>query len=172
MKHTILMILGSFLILLSCKNQEDKKAFSTEALQATVWDSNGNEVTLQEVLNQTQGKTTFIDLWAAWCGDCIKGMPKVQALQAKYGDQIAYTFLSLDRDESKWKSAIEKYHLQGNHFWFKGLKKWDEHAFTHDIDLDWIPRYMVVGKDGSIKLFRAIEADDPKLMEAIDSDLL
>lgn len=171
MRNVILTIICSVFTLISCTNQDDKTAFSAEALQATTFDYNGNEITLQEVLNQTKGKTTFIDFWAAWCGDCITGMPKVQALQEKYGDTIAYTFLSLDRDETKWKSAIEKYQLKGNHFWFKGLKKWGDNAFTHDVDLDWIPRYMVIGKDGSIKLFRAIEADDSKLIEAIDTDL-
>lgn len=170
MKRIILGIVCSLLALVSCKTQY-KTAFSNEALQATLFDGQGKEVTIQEVLDQTKGQTTFIDLWAAWCGDCIKGMPKVQALQTKYGDQIGYAFLSLDRNENQWKAAIEKYGLKGNHFWFKGLKDWKKHAFISDIDLDWIPRYMVVGKDGSIKLFRAIHADDPKLIEAIDLDL-
>lgn len=165
------IVVCTLLIFVSCEKQEDKTEFSTEALQATLFNEEGNEMTVQEVLSQTKGQTTFIDLWAAWCTDCIKGMPKVQALQARYGDQIAYTFLSLDRKEDKWKSAIKKYNLKGNHFWFKGLKNWNNNAFTRDIDLDWIPRYMIVGKDGSIKLFRAIHADDSKLIEAINQDL-
>ncbi len=171
MRNIILSLICSVLMLLSCKTQEDKTHFSTEALQATLFDDKGNEVTIQKVLDQTKGKTTFVDIWAAWCADCIKGMPKIQALQTQYGEQIAYTFLSLDRDENKWKKAIKEYDLKGNHFWFKGLKDWDDNAFNRDIDLDWIPRYMVVGKNGSIKLFRAIKADDPKLLEAIDADL-
>lgn len=171
MEKTILGIVCSILVLISCKTQEDKTTFSNEALQATLFDVDGKEITIQEVLDQTKGQTTFIDLWAAWCGDCIKGMPKVQALQNKYGNKIAYTFLSLDKDETKWKTAIEKYNLKGNHFWFKGLKDWKSNAFTKDIDLDWIPRYMIIGKKGGIKYFRAIHADDAKLIEAIDLDL-
>ncbi|MFV0530240.1 MAG: TlpA family protein disulfide reductase [Flavobacteriales bacterium] len=171
MKKIILSIICSTLTLISCKTQEYKTSFSTEALQATLFDGNGNESTIQEILNQSKGQTTFIDLWASWCSDCIKGMPKVKKLQSQYGNQIAFTFLSMDRDENKWKEAITKYNLKGNHFWFKGLKNWKENTFTQDINLDWIPRYMIIGKDGSIKLFKVIHADDPKLIEAIDTDL-
>jgi hypothetical protein len=39
--------------------------------------------------------------------------------------------------------------------------------FGKSIDLNWIPRYMVVDKKGKIALFRAIEADDTKLIETL-----
>ena len=35
--------------------------------------------------------------------------------------------------------------------------------FGNFVALDWIPRYMVVDKDGNIKLYKAIEADDTKI---------
>ncbi len=171
MKRLILIMMWSVLTLVSCKKQEDKYAFTEKALNSTIFNDKDQEMTMQEVLELTKGQTTFVYLWATWCGDCVRGIPKIQALQSKYGSKIAYTFLSLDRKEMQWKVAIEKYNLKGNHFWFKGLKDWDDHKFTSFLDLDWIPRYMVVGKDGSIKLFRAIQSNDPKIIETIDSDL-
>jgi hypothetical protein len=43
-------------------------------------------------------------------------------------------------------------------------------ALGKAIDLNWIPRYMVVGKNGTIKLYNAIKADDKKIIEAINAD--
>jgi hypothetical protein len=55
--------------------------------------------------------------------------------------------------------------LKGEHFWVEeGMKG----VFGKSIDLDWIPRYMVVDQRGNIALYKAIEANDPKLAEAIE----
>ena len=36
-------------------------------------------------------------------------------------------------------------------------------TFGKSIDLDWIPRYMVINKNGSIAIYRAIETDFDKI---------
>ena len=35
------------------------------------------------------------------------------------------------------------------------------------LDIDWIPRYMVVNPDGSIKLYEAVKTNDEALLKAI-----
>jgi len=40
-------------------------------------------------------------------------------------------------------------------------------VFGSSINLDWIPRYMIVDKEGKIALFKAIEADDEKLIATL-----
>ena len=44
-------------------------------------------------------------------------------------------------------------------------------AFGTFLDLDWIPRYMVIDKQGNIKLFKATKATDIKIIEAITNSI-
>ena len=41
-----------------------------------------------------------------------------------------------------------------------------EGDFATFVDLDWIPRYMVVDADGTIELFKAIKMDDKELLKS------
>lgn len=154
----ILILLISFL---SCKN--DPKTFSIEALNDTFIDLQSKPVSFQSILDANKGKTIVIDIWASWCGDCVKGMPKVKALQSQF-PEASYVFLSLDRGVDAWKRGIEKYNVTGNHYYMPNAKQCD---FANFANISWIPRYMVVNKASEIVVFNVIEADDNKLIEAL-----
>jgi hypothetical protein len=90
-------------------------------------------------------------------------MPKVKELQTN-NPNVDYVFISMDKTADKWKLGIEKYALTGDHYMANdGMKG----AFGTAINLDWIPRYIVVDKNGKIVLYRAIETD----FETINSTL-
>lgn len=158
----IASILIIFITLLSCNSQEPIQ-FSDKALNDTFLDLEGDSITFKTILNAHKGKTIVIDIWASWCGDCIKGMPKVKALQEQFQD-VAYVFLSLDRGEDAWKRGIKKYNVNGDHYYLPNAKDCD---FADFVNISWIPRYMVINKSGEIVVFDVIEADDNKLIEAI-----
>lgn len=154
----ILILLISFL---SCK--DDPKTFSVEALNDTFINLQGKPVSFQSILDANKGKTIVIDIWASWCGDCVKGMPKVKALQSQF-PEASYVFLSLDRGVDAWKRGIEKYNVTGNHYYMPNAKQCD---FADFANISWIPRYMVVNRASEIVVFNVIEADDNKLIEAL-----
>lgn len=168
MKNSI-WILGLFLLGLNLSAQEVptemKTEFDSVSLGQTLQDLEGNKTTVGAVLEQYKGKTVFLDLWASWCPDCIKGLPKLKEVQAQYPD-VVYLFLSLDRvgKEENWKKAIDKYEIKGDHYWFNSEWKND---FTEYIGINWIPRYMLIDKDGKIAHYYAIHADDPQMMEVL-----
>ena len=138
----------------SCSNAQ-KTAFSKEALAENLVSFEGSEVTFQSILEKYKGKTIVFECWASWCGDCVKAMPKIKELQANNPD-VVYVFLSCDKTSDKWKEGIEKHELKGDHYLIKdGMKG----SFGKSIDLDWIPRYIIVNKKGGISLYRAIETD-------------
>lgn len=147
-------------IVFSCNSQEPTQ-FSEEALSDIFINLEGNSTTFNDILNIHTETSLVIDIWASWCSDCIKGMPKVKALQKAYPD-AAYIFLSLDKNQEAWKRGIEKYNVEGEHYFMKS--GWDG-PFGEFVNLDWIPRYMVVDTKGNIKLFKAIKADDKKLKQ-------
>lgn len=164
----IKVLIIAFLALVACSNSTPKTAFPKEALEDKLIALDGSSVTLESVLNKYQGKTIVIDVWASWCGDCIKGLPLVKALQEQTKeDNVVYLFLSLDKKQSAWKRAIEKRNIKGEHYFISSGWKG---PIGNSIDLDWIPRYMVVGKDGEIKLYKAVKANDVKILEAIKAD--
>ena len=144
----------------SCSNAQ-KKEFSNEALSENLVALDGSEVTFQTILEKHKGKTIVLEFWASWCGDCVKAMPKVKEMQAN-NPNVVYIFISLDKAFDKWKAGIEKHELAGEHYWVndeKGMKG----SFGKSVDLDWIPRYMIINKKGQIELYRAIETDFEKI---------
>lgn len=164
MKNILLLPIVLF-GLLSCSQAQEATTFTQEALNAKMTGTDGKEIAFKDILAQYKGKTIVIDVWATWCPDCIKGMPKVHALQQQFPD-AEYLFLSYDRKTENWKAGIEKYGLQAYRHYHVGTSM-KEGAFAESIKLDWIPRYMVVDKNGKIALFRAIEADDPTLIATL-----
>lgn len=159
----IISIIAIALSTFSC-SQAQQTEFKAEALSNTMKTVENTDITFQEILKKYEGKTIVIDVWASWCSDCIKGMPKVKALQEKYPD-VTYLFISMDKNHDSWLKGIEKYDVQGAHYLTTdGMKG----VFGKSIKLDWIPRYMVVDKTGKIALFKVIEADDEKLIETLE----
>ena len=137
--------------------------FSNEALKDTFITLEGETVTFKDILESHKGQNLVIDIWASWCGDCLRGLPKVKALQQDH-EEVSYIFLSLDRSQEAWKNGIEKHEIKGDHYFMQSGWKGPFGTF---VALDWIPRYMVVDKEGNIKLFKAIEADDKKIKDVL-----
>lgn len=154
MKKTIIAAL-SLLGIVSCKTP-NLEAFRAEALSAKFLTPSTETITFEKVLDKHKGKVIVLDVWASWCSDCIKAMPKLKQLQAEY-PQIEHVFISMDKDFDPWQKGIKKYNIQGDHYWAEdGMKG----VFGKAIDLDWIPRYIIIDKQGNIAHYRAIEADD------------
>lgn len=152
------------LFTLSCQAQ-DQSNFSPEALDDTFYTLKGKKVNFNDILESHKGKTVLIDIWASWCKDCIVGMPVVNKLQKKYPD-VAFVFLSLDKDQASWERGIKRFKIEnGNHYWNRsGWKS----PFNTSIDLDWIPRYMIVNPKGEISLFKATKAKDLHIKKTLD----
>ena len=137
------------------QNGEKEKEFSAEALASKLKDVNGKEISFQEIIAKHKGKTVVIEAWASWCGDCIKNMPKLKELQAEF-PKVDFVFLSADKTNEAWLKGIEKHALTGDQYLMDGGMKGN---FGKSIDLDWIPRYIIVDKTGKVALYRAIETD-------------
>jgi thiol-disulfide isomerase/thioredoxin len=160
----ILLILIVVMTTISCTNAQEKQ-FSEEALNGQITTLEGNEIAFRDILEQHKGKTILIEVWASWCSDCVKAMPKLKEIQKENPD-VAYVFISMDKSFEKWNEGIKKHEVEGDHYWVndeKGMKG----SFGQSIDLDWIPRYIVVNKEGSVDLYRAIEKDFDKITKAL-----
>jgi thiol-disulfide isomerase/thioredoxin len=157
MKKTIL--LTSLIIAAFAFINFQKENFSKEALASELIDYNGSTVTFQSILDKHKGKTIIIEVWASWCGDCVKAMPQLKKMQSE-NPTVASIFISLDKTTEKWKKGLEKHQLVGDHYFTSdGMKG----KFGTAIDLDWIPRYIIIDKTGKVALYKAIEKDFDKM---------
>ena len=155
MKKAITIIL--LFIAFSINAQENQ--FTSKALNDVLLATDDSEIIFSDILEIHKGKTILIDIWAGWCSDCIKGMPKVKKLQKKH-ENVVFLFLSLDKTTKNWKKAIKTFKVKGEHYYLASGWKG---AFCSTIDLDWVPRYIIINPEGEIVLYKAIKADDPRI---------
>jgi thiol-disulfide isomerase/thioredoxin len=47
-------------------------------------------------LDATRGKVTIVDFWATWCGPCLRSMPALDALAARYPNDLTVIAVNLD----------------------------------------------------------------------------
>lgn len=160
------MMLSIFTLGCAQKTPEVQKTqFSKEALNQKLEDENGKNISVQEILNQHKGKILVIDFWAGWCRDCLQALPKAEELEKK-NPNIDFVFFSLERSKEKFDSSLERFNMkEKENYWFASGWKND---FNNYIDLNWIPRYMVIDQKSNIAKYYAISPEDPEIQKTID----
>ena len=158
MKHIFSLVLF-VTTLLSCQNRVETE-FSEAALNDEFTTLNGDSILFKTILENHKGNTVFIDVWASWCKDCLESLPSVKALQAKHSE-VDFVYLSLDKTQKAWKKGVDRLEIKGDHYLMQSGWKGAMGTF---LDLDWIPRYMIIDKQGTIKVFNAIKTSDITLL--------
>ncbi|WP_426279317.1 TlpA family protein disulfide reductase [Chryseobacterium sp. S-02] len=142
-----------------------KTSFSKEALHQKLEDEEGKSITIQQILNQHKGKVLVIDFWAGWCRDCLKALPKAKELEEN-NKNIDFVFFSLDRSKEGFDKSLERFAMKDKeNYWFTSGWKND---FNNYVDLNWIPRYMVIDQKSSIAKYYAISPEDPDIQTTIN----
>lgn len=157
-----------FLIILFfyvCSLNAQEISFSAKALNDVLLTNKEVEITFSEILDLHKGKNILIDIWAGWCSDCVKGISKVKKIQ-KNDKNTVFLFLSLDKSTEKWQKSIKALNIEGEHYYIASGWKGD---FCSSLNLDWIPRYMVVNPEGKITLYKAIKADDKRISKVLNN---
>lgn len=142
----------------------DNKPFSKELLNFKLTNLDGKIVSLGEILEIHKGKKIVLDFWASWCRDCILDVPASKKLKRKT-KHTDYVYISLDTEIERWKKAIKRWDIKGDHYYIPG--GW-ENELTKYIDIDWIPRYLVLDETGVIILPKAIKISDKEIKELVD----
>lgn len=162
-KIKIILVILISIIFTSC-NFEYPTRFSEAALNDTFITLEGDTIPFKTILKSYKGKKIVVDIWASWCGDCIKGIPDEKALQAEFPG-VVFLFLSEERNVERWQRSIKKYNVVGEHYFMATGSKG---AFKDFLNSNWIPRYMVIDEQSNITLFKAKKATDKRIKDALN----
>ena len=126
-------------------------------------DLEGKEWTLADF----RGKYVYIDMWATWCNPCKRELPYLKELEKKFeGAEIVFIGLSTDGDQSKWEKMVKEGAMPGVQLYL-GPRS----AFQKAYNIDGIPRFILLDKDGRIinnNMSRPSSEDTAKVLESLE----
>lgn len=98
-------------------------------------------------LSSVNDKYVVIELWATWCGPCIKEMKKIPGIR-KSNPAVEFYSISLDKSPDKMKKFVEK----NKYEWpivFGGDQEGNPSLWDY-LHIVAIPKYYVVDKTGVV----------------------
>lgn len=102
-------------------------------------------------LSEDKNKLILIDFWSTWCSACLISLPKIEALQQKFGDKVKILPVS-----GQDKSALDKFFTSSNGKKFKNMVSTYEDKKLHDLFPHAGVPFIIWIKDG--KLFNSTDA--------------
>lgn len=120
-------------------------------------------------LDDLKGKYVYIDVWATWCGPCVKEIPFLKKVEKEYHDKnIEFVSISVDEenDFDKWKTMVADKALGGLHLFAD--KSWYS-QFVKDYDIQGIPRFILIDPNGNIVDASAPRPSNPKLKDLLNT---
>jgi len=132
-------------------------------------------------LADLKGKYVYIDVWATWCGPCIREIPSLKEVEKDFHDKnIEFVSISVDNgrgykadtkeeafklSHEGWKKMVAEKELSGIQlFADNGF----ESAFVRDYKINSIPRFMLIDPDGNIVNADAPRPSSPKLRTVLN----
>ncbi len=104
----------------------------------------GDSVSLEDF----RGKLVYIDVWATWCGPCIREHPFMEKLQERFeGKDVVFIAVSTDSTQEPWKKMVAAKELGGVHLYAPGA--WQS-TIIQDYMIKGIPRFILIDREGKI----------------------
>lgn len=115
-----------------------------------------------------KGKYVYVDVWATWCGPCLREIPYLKEVEEAYiGKNIEFVSISIDteKDYEKWKMMVSEKQLGG--IQLMADNNWKS-KFVEDYAILGIPRFILIDPQGNIVSADAPRPSDPKLKVMLD----
>lgn len=129
---------------------------------------------LEDAVKPFKGKVVYIDVWATWCGPCLKEFQYLPALKEKaHNMDVVYLYISIDRPEErkKWEKTIAYHQLKGYHLLVN--EKLGKSLYTelgNERQILSIPCFVIIDKTGKIAIRHAAAPSEPeKVIEQLST---
>ena len=119
-------------------------------------------------LEDLAGKILYIDVWATWCGPCLREIPALKSLENDYHNKnIAFVSLSIDekKDYQKWRTMIADKELTG--IQLMADNNWNS-SFVTSYGIKGIPRFILIDTLGNIINSDAPRPSNPEIRKILD----
>jgi thiol-disulfide isomerase/thioredoxin len=125
-------------------------------------DTSGHSVELSEL----QGKLVIVNLWATWCGPCLREMPSLERLQSRLGERVAVLAISEDRGGNK---SVEPFIAK---LGLKSVKIYidPKSEVGHAFGVRGLPTSFLIDREGKVlgRVEGAAEWDSPKILGVLE----
>lgn len=141
------------------KEAEQRVADGMQAPDFTLKNIKGEDVTLSSL----RGKYIVLDFWGSWCGWCIKGIPEMKKMYAKYQKQLEVVGIACRDSEEVWKKSVADNKLP----WTNLLNGNGENDVTVTYAIKGYPTKIILDSEG--KIVKTILGESPEFYTTIDS---
>ncbi|MEM9824928.1 MAG: TlpA disulfide reductase family protein, partial [Bacteroidota bacterium] len=96
-----------------------------------------------------KGRYVYIDMWATWCGPCMRDLPHLEELQEKYKNDsnVAFVSISIDNDKDAWRKMVTEKQMKG--FQLIADQAWQSQICA-DYGVNGIPRFVLIDREGNL----------------------
>lgn len=141
-------------------------ATGTDAYNFSLPDINDKNVSLKDF----KGKVVVLDMWAMWCGPCLKEKPYFQEIEEEYKNNNEIVFISVSTDgmgqKERWKNFVKKKGWHG----IELISEYTESLMKY-YKVEGIPRFMIFDKNGKIITVNAPRPSEPGFKSLIEQTL-
>lgn len=144
---------------------EQRTAWSMPGQQATDFEGERMDGTKLR-LSDLRGKVVVIDCWATWCVPCLRLMPLFKQLAGELkGKDVTFlsVCLGVSVEIDRWKKIVKDNGLTGNVIFISSWTK----GMARDYHVTSVPRFMIIGKDGTVFSYAAPAPTHSELKQMI-----
>lgn len=144
------------------------KPLADSVLNEKLVNFNGKSISFEDLMNQYEGKTIYIDFWASWCGPCKMDILSKEAVEMRNlgkSKNVVFLSISLDKteDQIKWINTTKTLPLEPK-YQYRLVNDFNS-PLTKYFNINAIPHYVLILKDGRSRIEEAPRITDTKKLK-------